>query len=107
MLRIGSFLLVTALLVAPEGANAQARPPSLVAAVVDPTGGALIGASCELSGSTTARPVAVVGADGHCRFEDIIPGAYRLAVSLSGFQSRTVAIETHARVKWQRLGDPT
>jgi iron complex outermembrane receptor protein len=96
MLRLGSFLLVIASLFGPPDATAQTRPPSVVASVVDPTGGALIGASCELTGETAAPAIGVVAADGHCRFEDVAQGRYRLTVALSGFQSRTVSIEARS-----------
>ncbi len=61
-------------------------PAALTIQVRDATGGALVGAMCELSGPDSGIRPAVVEADGHCRFGALEPGTYTLRVTLSGFE---------------------
>lgn len=65
----------------------QAGEPTaaLTIQVRDATGGALVGATCELSSPDSVLP-APVEADGYCRFSRLEPGPYTLRVTLSGFQ---------------------
>jgi iron complex outermembrane receptor protein len=89
-------LIAVLLLSIPVQLAAQSTPVRVTAAVVDTTGGAVVGAACELaSGETTFGP-AVVESDGRCRFSGLAPGAYRLSVSLAGFESQVVTIEVAA-----------
>ena len=70
---------------------------SLVVAVRDTTGGALVGASCELNGDRPVAPaVAVVDADGTCQFRDLAPGSYRVAISLPGFEKHLITLSVEA-----------
>lgn len=75
---------------------AQAVRTTLRASVTDTTGGALIGATCELADGIRAPLVTAVEADGYCSFRDLVPGSYRLTVTLSGFVPSTVAVELGA-----------
>lgn len=85
-LPLGFVLLVPALLLAQSGTA------TVAATVSDTTGGALVGASCQLTGSAAASS-AVVGSDGRCRFTGVAAGTYRLAVDLPGFAPRVVTLE--------------
>jgi hypothetical protein len=69
----------------------QPSSPSLSVLVLDSTGGALVGATCQLTGNGSDR-VAQAGSDGRCRFGNIYAGAYRVSVELSGFDLRTVSV---------------
>ncbi|HEX7087961.1 MAG TPA: TonB-dependent receptor [Vicinamibacterales bacterium] len=61
-------------------------PAALTIQVRDATGGALVGATCELSAPDGGILPAAVEADGHCRFGGLEPGTYTLRVTLSGFE---------------------
>src|ERR1035438_7650475 len=57
--------------------------------VTDPSGGAVPNASVTLtSDSTNASRKATTSADGSYRFAFVPPGAYKIAVSASGFQTQ-------------------
>ena len=84
---------------APALAAAQSGTGALTAAVTDATGGALVGAICELSAGRDAPRVAVVEPDGRCRFSGLAPGTYRLRVSLAGFEPRSVTTAIDAGLR--------
>ena len=75
--------------------RAQAVRASLTAVVTDTTGGALVGASCELTGGAETTLV-VADASGRCRFDGLAAGTYRLSVRLEGFDDRTRVMEVTA-----------
>lgn len=70
----------------------QSRPGGIALAVSDSTGGALVGATCEVVLPATAPRVAPVEADGRCRFDAVAPGSHRVRASLMGFDSRDVPV---------------
>ena len=65
--------------------RADEPPAALTVEVRDATGGALVGATCELSAPDGALLPAVVETDGRCRYSGLEPGTYTLRVTLSGF----------------------
>lgn len=94
---LGRFVGVAACLLA--GVTSAVAQPStgvLTVAVLDSTGGALIGATCELEAEVVQGRTAVADADGRCRFPDVVAGAYRLTASLENFDRRTVGVEVPA-----------
>jgi len=66
---------------------------TLTAAITDTTGGSLVGATCEITSDTATSRVAVVEANGRCRFSGLGSGVYRLQVELAGFEPRRVTVE--------------
>lgn len=76
--------------------GAQAERTTLTVVITDTTGGALVGASCELAAGGAAGLVAVTDASGRCRFADVPSGSYRLSVTSSGFETRTRLLELAA-----------
>jgi hypothetical protein len=71
----------------PAPAIAQSFYGSLLTVVKDDQGGVLPGATVVLvSESTGERREAVSTEDGSARFVNLVPGAYRLEVELTGFQ---------------------
>jgi iron complex outermembrane receptor protein len=79
----------------PAALAAQSVTGSVTAVVRDTTGGVLVGAACQVTSDGGTRE-SVVGADGRCRFTDLPPGAYRLTVTLSGFQPGAVRVDIPA-----------
>lgn len=79
----------------PAALAAQPGSASLNAAVSDSTGGALIGATCTITAGPTTR-VALVDADGRCRFNGLAPGSHRLTVDLHGFEPAALTLELAA-----------
>lgn len=73
---------------------AQVSTGTLISAVTDTTGGALIGAACQLTGAGTAS--AIVDSNGRCRFDRLAAGSYRLRVELPGFESRVLRVDVAA-----------
>ncbi len=91
MRHLAACIAALALLLAATLATAQPPTATITIAVADSTGGALVGATCQLAGDRLAPP-AFVGPDGRCRFTSLAPGTYRVEVELSGFESRTATI---------------
>jgi hypothetical protein len=84
----GALLLgaATALAAQPPGARLQVI-------VTDSTGGAPIGATCELTVADTSTRVALVERDGRCRFAPVPAGSHTLRVTLHGFEPHVQDVE--------------
>ena len=83
------FVLIPAIVM---GQSATGRA---TATVTDSTGGVLIGATCQVDGSGTAR-TAVVDNEGRCHFDSLSAGTYRLTIELPGFTPRVVTFDVGA-----------
>lgn len=80
------FAVWTALGVA-STAEAQSAPSTIAGEVVDATGAVLPGATVVLTNSRTGRErVVVTDATGRFVADQMVPGSYKLTVTLSGFE---------------------
>jgi Carboxypeptidase regulatory-like domain len=72
--------------------QAPQAPGSISGTVLDVTGHPVSGAQVRLSPAAGA-PVAetVTTQDGHFSFADVVPGAFRVSIALSGFKTHTVS----------------
>jgi hypothetical protein len=81
------FLVMVGALAMPVSAMSQSFYGSLVAVVEDAQGGVMPGATIVLvNTATNQRRDGVSADDGTLRFENLVPGLYRLEVELAGFQ---------------------
>ncbi len=82
------FVLSMALLLAPAFAAAQSGTSTITGIVKDPAGGAVPGATVTIVNEDTSVGVdAITNQDGLYRAGSLVPGPYRVAIALSGFQS--------------------
>jgi len=86
----GILILVVAVSLAPcVSAQESAAKGSLTGAVVDSTGGAIVGAQTTLVGPQGNQGIATNGS-GLFTFQDLIPGLYKLDVEMKGFRRAEV-----------------
>jgi hypothetical protein len=86
----GILILVVAVSLAPcVSAQESAAKGSLTGAVVDSTGGAIVGAQTTLIGPQGNQGIATNGS-GLFTFQDLIPGLYKLDVEMKGFRRAEV-----------------
>jgi iron complex outermembrane receptor protein len=75
-----------------SSSSAITQQASATIVVADGTGGALVGATCELKGGSI-RQLVIADATGRCTFSDFAPGKFDVTVELAGFQPRVVSVE--------------
>ena len=86
----GVVTLVVLVAFAPSAmAQVSAAEGSLTGAVVDSTGGAIVGAQTTLIGPQGSQSVPTNGS-GLFTYQDLIPGTYKLAVEMKGFRRAEV-----------------
>ena len=82
-----AILLCASLMLVAGSAMSQSFYGSFIAVVQDTQGAVIPGATVVLTNTaTTERRESVSAEDGTARFVNLVPGAYRLEVELSGFQ---------------------
>jgi iron complex outermembrane receptor protein len=85
-----SFLAALFALTAPSFVAAQGSTGVIAGIVKDSSGGVLPGTSVKVvSEAANANTDLITGADGSYRTEPLVPGAYRVEVSLDGFETAT------------------
>src|SRR5688572_19019814 len=95
MLRQGFVFAAALWLALPATASAQAGAAVIAGTVRDTSGGAIPGATVRIVNQQTRSAVdAISDAQGGYRREALTPGAYRIEITLSGFQTavREVAL---------------
>src|ERR1700731_398051 len=86
----GILILAVMVSLAPcVSAQESAAKGSLTGAVVDSTGGAIVGAQTTLIGPQGNQGIATNGS-GLFTFQDLIPGLYKLDVEMKGFRRAEV-----------------
>ena len=82
-----AILLCASLMLVAGSAMSQSFYGSFIAVMQDTQGAVIPGATVVLTNTaTTERRESVSAEDGTARFVNLVPGAYRLEVELSGFQ---------------------
>jgi len=91
MRRTTPVLALATLFCVADVASSQATDGNLVGTVIDQTGAAVPNADLEIENTATGVTLATAtNAVGQYRFNNLLPGRYRLKVTAGGFNSTTL-----------------